>query len=230
MIFALGADLCGVASVERFQQAPPGFHPSDIYNKTQSVIVFALRQPSEPMFAQSCIPYTHMASIMTEKVDFLTLDIALVLEKAGIKGVPIPSDDPYEYWDQENRTGRAILSLKHAAQLAGLGKIGKNTLLVNRDYGNMIRLGALLIDTALEQDSLADYEVCPPKCHRCLDSCPTQALNGTTVLQKRCRPLSTFVNEKGYVLQKCFECRKVCPQAFGVRTPASSVQVTENRE
>jgi len=34
--------------------------------------------------------------------------------------VLIPTDAPYEYWDSENQEGRAILSLRHAAMLAGL--------------------------------------------------------------------------------------------------------------
>jgi hypothetical protein len=36
-----GADLCGIAPAHRFIQAPEGFHPTDIYEKCKSVIVFA---------------------------------------------------------------------------------------------------------------------------------------------------------------------------------------------
>jgi len=37
----LGAELCGIATVDRFSRAPKGFHPSDILAETRSVIVFA---------------------------------------------------------------------------------------------------------------------------------------------------------------------------------------------
>jgi hypothetical protein len=33
--------------------------------------------------------------------------------------VPIPSDGPYDYWDEKNLEGRGIISIKHAAILAG---------------------------------------------------------------------------------------------------------------
>ncbi len=39
----LGAELCGIASVERFSRAPQGFHPNDIYTACKSVIVMASR-------------------------------------------------------------------------------------------------------------------------------------------------------------------------------------------
>jgi hypothetical protein len=36
----LGADKCGIASIDRFSSAPTGFHPTDIYSKCKSVVVF----------------------------------------------------------------------------------------------------------------------------------------------------------------------------------------------
>ena len=38
-----GADLVGIASIDRFDNAPEGFHPRGIFSKTQSVIVVACR-------------------------------------------------------------------------------------------------------------------------------------------------------------------------------------------
>jgi epoxyqueuosine reductase len=45
--FQNGVDLFGVASVDRFENAPQGFHPKDIYSKTETVIVFAIKLPTE---------------------------------------------------------------------------------------------------------------------------------------------------------------------------------------
>ncbi|MFX1365947.1 MAG: hypothetical protein ACFE9Y_13605, partial [Promethearchaeota archaeon] len=39
----LGADLCGIASVDRFKDAPKGFHPIDIFPECKSIIVFLKR-------------------------------------------------------------------------------------------------------------------------------------------------------------------------------------------
>jgi epoxyqueuosine reductase QueG len=212
-----GADLFGIAPVDRFDSAPKGFHPIDIYKKTRSVIVFAKRIPSETLYAESCVPFTHMNTLAMQVVDLMTFNISIDLENIGIKNVIIPTDDPYEYWDNETKTGRAILSLRHTGYLAGLGIIGRNNLLVNDRFGNMIQIGALLTDSDIEPSPLADYKTCPDNCRICIDTCPAKALNGITVDQKRCRPLSNYRNEKGYVLKKCYNCRKNCPLTLGLK-------------
>jgi epoxyqueuosine reductase QueG len=212
-----GADLVGIAPVDRFSGAPEGFHPVNVYKKTKSVLVFAKRIPAEGLYADSCIPYTHSFTLAIQAVDTMTFRIATELESLGIKSVIIPTDDPYEYWDDRNKTGKAILSLRHCAYLAGLGVIGRNNLLVNNQFGNMIQIGAILTDSVIEPSPLADYKTCSDHCRICLDSCPVQALNGTTVNQQLCRPLSVYRNGKGYVLQKCFACRKNCPLTLGLK-------------
>ncbi|MBN1533718.1 MAG: epoxyqueuosine reductase [Spirochaetes bacterium] len=212
-----GADLFGIAPVERFSGAPAGFHPADVYDKTRSVIVFAKRIPPESLYAQSCVPYTHSNTMAMQEVDRMTFLISLDLQSLGIAAVVIPTDDPYEYWDEEHTTGRAIISLRHAAQLAGLGVIGRNNLVVNERYGNMIQIGALLSDREIEPSPPADYRTCPDSCRICIDTCPAGALDGTTVRQWLCRPLSVYRNEKGYILKKCYRCRKNCPLVAGIR-------------
>jgi epoxyqueuosine reductase QueG len=217
IILSMGADLCGIAPVERFDNAPEGFKPADIYEGCMSVIVFAKGVPAGSLDIPGCIPYTYVNNILTRQVDELGISISLKLEAMGIKAVPIPSDDPYDYWEAENSYGRAIFSMRHAGYLAGLGVLGKNTLLINKDFGNMIQIGAVLVDIELEGDPLAEYEVCPPACSLCVDSCPVKALDGGTVNQKLCRPLSNYRNEKGYILKKCNYCRRVCPNRLGLK-------------
>jgi epoxyqueuosine reductase len=217
LVKGLGADLCGLAPVERFKDAPKGFHPTDIYKDCRTVIVFAKRVPKESLFATSCIPYTFVNEMVTRKTDELTVEICRRLEKLNIGAVPIPSDDPYEHWEQDNQYGQAILSLRHAGYLAGLGVLGKNSLLINKELGNMIQIGAVLVNIELEGEQMASYEVCPENCQLCLENCPQNALDGITVNQKLCRVLSTFRNEKGYVLKKCNLCRKICPYCLGIK-------------
>jgi len=211
-----GADLCGIAPVERFDGAPVGFRPQDIYPECKSVVVFAKKLPGASLFIGNCVPYTHVNSLITAEVDRMTLLISLELESLGIKNVLIPTDDPYEHWEPERMYGRAILSLRHAGWLAGLGVLGKNTLLMNRKYGNMIQIGAILADTELEPDVLVSYEGCPEDCTICLDVCPQNALGGTTVNQQLCRPHSNFITDKGYTLKLCNLCRSECPLALGI--------------
>lgn len=214
--FELGADLCGIASGERFSEAPAGFRPTDIWGRCRSVLVFAKRLPGGSLSASSCIPYTYFNRLITEEVEALTLTLSRRLEDLGVESCPVPSDDPSEHWEPDRSYARGVLSLRHAGYLSGLGRLGKNTLLVNDRLGNMIQLGALLLDRDFEADPIASYETCREECRLCIDSCPEGALDGTTVNQQACRHLSVFRNERGFVLKKCWECRKVCPNHRGI--------------
>lgn len=78
----------------------------------------------------------------------------------------------------------------------------------------MIQIGALLLEIELDGDPIIDQS-CPENCNLCIDNCPTKALDGKTVDQKKCRPLSNYISEKGYILKKCYLCRKICIRAKG---------------
>jgi epoxyqueuosine reductase len=206
-----GADTCGIAPVDRFARAPKGFHPSDIYPDCRSVVVFAARFPLSTLQAKTNAPYTLVRNKMVDKVDWISFNMSNELEREGIISIPIPSADPYDYWDGERNHGRGILSLKHAGALAGLGVLGKNTLLMNERFGNMIWLGAILVSIDLEPDPVASYEGCGSECTLCIDSCPQHALDGITINQKLCRDISISYNYGGGTVLSCNVCRKVCP-------------------
>ncbi len=211
-----GADICGIAPVSRFQEAPKGFHPCDILPDCRSVVVFACRFPLGSLLAESNSPYTLVRNMMVGKLDRISCGLAFELENEGITSIPIPSADPYDYWDPEHNHGRGILSLKHSGVMAGLGVMGKNTLLMNDRYGNMMWLGAVLVTVDLEPDPLADYEVCPEKCTLCIDSCPQHALDGTIIDQKLCRERSNTNSSGGGWVLSCNTCRKICPNHGGI--------------
>jgi len=218
MATSLGADLVGIAPVSRFADAPPGFHPTDIYARTESIIVVAVQVPSEPLFARSPIPYTYLNRLCVQKVDLLVYDLAKQLEQQKIRTVPLPSDDPSEYWEAENEHAKGVLSMRHAGVLSGLGKLGKNSLLINDRFGSMIQMGALLTPEVIDPSPLAEYEVCAPDCRACINACPEDAIHNQSVIQKRCRRASSVPTERGFVIKKCFECRKKCPHVRGIRS------------
>jgi epoxyqueuosine reductase len=216
MTIQKGADICGIAPADLFADAPEGFHPCDIYPDCRSVIVFASRFPLSTLQAETNAPYTFVRNIMIDKLDQISFHLSCELESEGIVSIPIPSSEPYDYWDNERNHGRGILSLKHAGNLAGLGILGKNTLLINDTYGNMIWLGAILLPIALEPDPVANYEACTPECTMCIDSCPQVALNGTTLNQKLCRERVFSHTDGGGWVITCNICRKVCPNYNGI--------------
>ena len=212
-----GADICGIAPVDRFVDAPKGFHPCDIYPDCKSVIVFASHFPLSTLQARTNAPYTSVRNKMVDKLDLISFHLSHELETEGIISIPIPSAEPYEYWDPDRNHGRGILSLKHAGFLSGLGILGKNTLLVNDTYGNMIWLGAVLVSADLKPDPTASYKVCSDKCSVCINSCPQDALDGTTIDQKLCREHSNSCTDGGGWILSCNICRKVCPNHAGLK-------------
>lgn len=218
-----GADICGISPVSRYEGAPSCFHPCDIYPECRSVIVFAARFPLSPLEAATNVPYTFVRNMMVLKMDRISFQLAVQLEKKGIPSIPIPSADPYDYWDPDRNHGRGILSLKHAGNLSGLGVIGKNTLLINEQYGNMIWLGAVLTSAEMEPDPASDQKGCPPGCSLCLDSCPQCALDGTSIDQKRCRANSISTTNGGGWVLSCNICRKICPHCHGTGTEKNRV-------
>ncbi len=58
---------------------------------------------------------------------------------------------------------------------AGLGWIGKNAMLVNKQFGSFFFIGELIIDLELESDKPLDTDYCG-SCTRCIDACPTKAI------------------------------------------------------
>jgi epoxyqueuosine reductase QueG len=211
----LGADLCGVAPASRFDQAPKGFHPRNLFPQVRSVLVVAKRVPEGPFHSRSPIPYSVINDVILAEVARLTCELCIRLERLdALCAVPVPSE-PYEFWDATKCEGRGLLSLKHAGWLAGLGVMGKNTLLANREFGNRICLGALLLDIELEGDAMADDQLCTEDCRRCVDACPAHAVGASTVNQKLCRGHSQDKTAKGEPICVCNNCRAVCPNGRG---------------
>ncbi len=69
---------------------------------------------------------------------------------------------------------RSIVSLKHCAQAAGSGTIGRHSLLITPEFGSMVWLGAVLCDTKFKADELKE-SICE-HCTKCVEACPIKAL------------------------------------------------------
>lgn len=212
MMYSLGADLCGVASVDRFEGAPKGFHPLDVLPICKSVISFGVRFPVGALLCDTPVPYTRIRNSLTPKMDAIALNMCIELEKRGIVSVPIPTNE--SLWDEKTGRWRSIISQKHAAQAAGVGTIGRHSLLITPRFGSMVWLGCILCDAEIEPDEmLADICV---GCNKCVQACPVNALEKEELNQQACWDNAFGEDEKlqTWVIS-CHKCRDACPYNLG---------------
>lgn len=104
------------------------------------------------------------------------------------------------------------------AEKAGLGWRGKNTLLINKKIGSFVFLGELFLNIELEPDQPGSDHCAD--CRKCIDKCPTGALEEPHVLDAaRCISYLTIEHEGelaepgllGNHLFGCDLCQLVCP-------------------
>ncbi|MDZ7777222.1 MAG: tRNA epoxyqueuosine(34) reductase QueG [Bacteroidales bacterium] len=107
------------------------------------------------------------------------------------------------------------------AELAGIGWIGKNSMLINRKYGSYVFVGEIITDLPLAYDTPMN-NLCGG-CTLCLQACPTEAIIKDGVIDSnKCISYWTIENKTDQIpeaLRDKFEdnifgcdiCQEVCP-------------------
>ncbi len=107
------------------------------------------------------------------------------------------------------------------ARKAGLGFIGKNTMLISFKKGSYMLLGVALMNKRIEYDREIEKNFCG-KCRRCIESCPTEAIIEPFLIDSRkCISYHTIENRgeipeeikkrmNGWIFG-CDICQEVCP-------------------
>lgn len=177
-----GMDMCGVASIDRFDESPNGRHPTDILPGCKSVIVVGVRLLDGIIQANfrtyengrqdlkglyGTYGYTMLPNF---ELTYACYAIAQAIErKLGETATPL-STGPM--------TNGVQLSIRHAAVAAGLGEFGWMSLVLTPEFGPRNRFGVILTTAEIEPDPLYSGPVLcdPKKCRICTDVCPTKAI------------------------------------------------------
>ncbi|MGV2999433.1 tRNA epoxyqueuosine(34) reductase QueG [Streptococcus suis] len=113
------------------------------------------------------------------------------------------------------------------ARRAGIGFIGKNGLVISKEFGSYMFLGELVTNLDIEPDHPVDYDC--GDCNRCVEACPTSCLIGDSTMDAR-RCLSFQTQDKGMmdlefrkkiktVIYGCDICQICCPYNKGISSP-----------
>jgi len=189
-------------------------HPRSVLDGVRSILMLGMHyrtiRPTEPAVGQgrvSCYAWgaTDYHDWIHPRLRALARRFRDLVPGAAIRGV----------------VDTAPLLEREFARLAGLGWIGKNTLLINRQRGSWFFLAALLTDVELDYDSPHTLDHCGTCC-ACLDACPTGAFPEPYVLDaRRCISYLTIEHRShvphplrqgiGNWLFGCDICQEVCP-------------------
>ena len=130
-----------------------------------------------------------------------------------------------------------LLEREYAAR-AGLGAIGKHTLLLRPGHGSWSLLGEIVTTRTLapSRDDSALLDPCG-SCTRCIDACPTDAITPWSVDARRCIAYLTIEHREridpadhaaiGHWLFGCDICQEVCPHGTPTRRSRRAAEIPE---
>ncbi len=174
-----GADLVGIASMDRFEGAPKQCDPRYISPRAKSMIVLGFR-------------VLRGALRGIEEMPMVIWNLAARLEDAGFEAVPIPNtfpwtashsaghdpaltDQPRPDWSRpvspDKPAPDVFVHLRIAAFAAGLGEIGYSKMLLTPEYGPRQRLGCIITDAELEPDPIIKPGTLCDRCMACVREC-----------------------------------------------------------
>jgi len=127
---------------------------------------------------------------------------------------------------------------REGASRAGVGFYGKNTLLITRRHGSWVVLGTVVTTAEIERSAPLDLDC--GSCTRCIDACPTGALDDPGVLDStKCLSYwsqapgavpADYREEMGSYVYGCDICQDVCPWNRGTEKRRAGARIPEDAE
>jgi len=182
----MGADLVGIAGIDRYATTPRRYHPATLLPQTHSVISIGVKildgviEPQQALVEN--LPYQVFGYgwLSHVKLNEIAYELARFLERAGHISLPFPSFgssmiDPAAQGQNQG----VSLSNRHAAVAAGLARFGWSNLAITPQFGPRQRFVTLLTSAPLEPDELLS-PLSEPRCQGCsvcVESCPGGAIH-----------------------------------------------------
>jgi epoxyqueuosine reductase QueG len=166
----LGLDLFGVADIRSIRDSfllPPRLVSR--YDYGISLGKEVLLSVLDDLEDAPTMLYFHHYRQLNAFLDRAALQISSFITARGYLALPIAASQVIDWKNQ-----KAHLSHKKVGELAGLGWIGRNNLLVNPHLGSRFRLVTVLTDLPLKTDKPLPFGC--GDCHRCQAVCPVQAI------------------------------------------------------
>lgn len=170
----LGADLAGIADLERLRGIPT-IPDNLLCGFTRAVVVAIAISPA--VFGQiegGPTPlYAHHYLQANQMLDNIAFNLQQLLLGSGHKALALPAS---QVLDTENWTGH--ISSKAVAMAAGLGWQGRSLLLITPQFGPRVRIAVILTDAPLVADQPIPNRC--GKCRNCVEACPAGAIRGAS--------------------------------------------------
>jgi epoxyqueuosine reductase QueG len=166
----LGIDLFGVADISEIKK---DFNLSQgLGEKFDRAICLGARLSQGILEEIESAPtklYFHHYRTVNAFLDQVAFKVCNYIQKLGYLSLPIPASQIIDWQNQ-----KAHLSHKKIGYLAGLGWIGRNNLLVNKDLGSQFRLVSILTHMPLKADKPLKKDC--GACNLCVTICPVSAI------------------------------------------------------
>ncbi|MDP6685353.1 MAG: hypothetical protein QGI05_00195 [Candidatus Omnitrophota bacterium] len=204
---SLGSALFGVAEVGSVKKE---FYFSDAILKDLDYAISIAYRLSDPIIEDIIdVPtklYYHHYRQVNVALDQISLAISNVLQGKGYRALPLPASQIINWKKQ-----RAHLSHTKIAELAGIGFVGRNNLLVNPEFGSRIRTVTILTNAPLGKDEPLKIDC--GACRSCINACPAKAIKETKegFDRVKCYEKLKEFRDKNFVGQYiCGICVKSC--------------------
>jgi len=168
--------------------------------------------------------YKHHYKAINYRLDQVALRFVHHLQQEGYSGLPIPASQMVDWEGQ-----RGHLSHKLVAKFAGLGWIGRSSLLINPLHGARVRYVTILTDMPLSCNFPLSLDC--GECKSCISLCPAGAISEKDCDMPACvEKLKEFSSRRGIGVLICGMCVQACPlprrsqRSYPVRRSGLDVQ------